>query len=149
MADRLNCSNKAKQVIDKIDKDNFMKLSTNHTSRSLLFAFAMSLGVETKTRTKLENLYSGGLILEKSIEPKLQALIYSQYISLLKDPDNELDLISNNNSVFKVAEEYANTGFEIIESYYNSKKPDVLLWELITELNEQYDLEIKKAKEKQ
>ena len=65
--------------------------------------------------------------------------MYAHFISLLKDPDNELDAIADKNQVYKMAEQYANTGFEIIADYFEKKKPEDLVWDLLLELDNQYE----------
>jgi hypothetical protein len=139
MPDRLNYSTKAKQLLEKIDEANYMGLGLKSTSRSELFVFAMALGVESKTRTEVVNPYTGGLVLDKSIDSKTRALMYSQFISLLKDPDNELDAITDKGHVYKMAEQYANTGFKILADYFDRKKPEDLVWDLFLELDSQYE----------
>lgn len=79
------------------------------------------------------------MILEKSIDSKTQASMYAQFISLLSDPDNELDSIADKSQVYKMAEQYANTGFEIIADYFENKKQEDLLWDLFIELDTQYE----------
>lgn len=139
MPDRLNYSTKAKQLLEKIDEVNYMGLGLKGATRSELFLFAMSLGVESNTKTEVVNPYTGGLILDKSVDSKTRALMYSQYISLLEDPDNELDAVTDKGHVYKTAEQYANTGFEIIADYFNNKKPEDLVWDLFLELDAQYE----------
>lgn len=139
MPDRLNYSTKAKQLLEKIDEANYMGLGLKGITRSELFLFAMSLGVESKTKTEVVNPYTGGLVLDKSIDSKTQASMYSQFISLLKDPNNELDAIADKGHVYKMAEQYANTGFEIIADYLDKKKPEDLVWDLFMELDAQYE----------
>ncbi|MCK4981266.1 MAG: hypothetical protein KAS17_00010 [Victivallaceae bacterium] len=136
--DRLNYSTKANQLLKKIDDDNYMGLGRGIT-RSELFLFAMSLGVETESYTEVVNPYTGGLILDKSIDGKTQASMYSQFISLLEDPKNNLDAIDNKSQVYKMAEEYANAGFEMIAYYLDNNKPEDLVWDLLLELDAQYD----------
>lgn len=57
----------------------------------------------------------------------------------MKDPENELDAIAKKGDVYKIAEQYANTGFEYIAGYLETKKPEDLLWDLFKELDEQYE----------
>lgn len=139
MPDRLNYSTKAKQLLEKIDEVNYMGLGLKGITRSELFLFAMSLGVESKTKREVVNPYAGGLVLDKSIDSRTQASMYSHFISLLNDPNNELDSITNKSLVYKTAEQYANTGFEIIADYFDNKKPEALLWDLFLELDVQYE----------
>jgi len=134
--DRLYCSNKVKQLLEKMYEINYMGLGKGIT-RSELFLFAMSLGVESKTETEV--ISPIGLILDKSIDSTTIALMYSQFIYSLKDPDNDLDTISDLSKVYKTAQQYANTGFEMIEDYLNTKKQEDLMWELFDELDQQYE----------
>jgi len=137
--DRLNYSTKAKQLIERIDEENYLGLGNKGITRSELFLFAMSLGIESKSQTEVKNPYAGGLILEKSIDSKTRSLMYSQFILSLIDPENELDIISDKAQVYKMAEQYANTGFEIIDDYMDNNKPEDLVWDLFLELDEQYE----------
>jgi len=136
---RLNYSTKAKQLLEKIDEENYFGLGLKGSTRSELFLFAMSLGAETNRKTEITHPYSGGLILEKSIDSKTKALMYAQYIASLEDPDSGLDSIRNKSLVYKAAEQYANTGFEIIANYFDTKKAEDLVWDLFLELDAQYD----------
>ncbi len=140
--DRLDYSTKAKHLLDKVEESNYMGLANKGgagVSRSEIFLFAMALGVESKSPTEIKNTYPGGLVLDKSIDAKTQAAMYAQYISQLSDPENELDEITKKGDVYKLAEQYANTGFEYIEEYVDTKKPDVLVWDLFLELDKQYE----------
>lgn len=136
--DRLNYSTKAKQLLEKIDEVNYLGLGLKGISRSELFLFAMSLGVESKTKTEVVNPYAGGLMLDKSIDSKTQASMYSQFIYQLKDPNSQLETVAEKSIVYKMAEQYANTGFEIIADYFEKKKPEDLIWDLFLELDSQY-----------
>ncbi len=140
--DRLNYSTKAKQLLDKIEESNYMGLANKGgagVSRSEIFLFTMALGAESKSPTEVKNPYAGGLVLDKSIDSKTQAAMYAQFISQLSDPENELDEITKKGEVYKLAEQYANTGFECIEGYIDKKKPETLVWDLFQELDEQYE----------
>lgn len=139
MPDRLNYSTKANQLIVKVDEENFMGLGIKSITRSDLFLFAMSLGVESKSPTEVKKPYTGGLVLDKSINGKTKACMYAQFIYLLKDPENELDAIAKKNEVYKTAEQYANTGFEFIADYLEKNKPEELVLDLISELDGQYE----------
>ena len=143
--DRLNYSTNAKKTLEKIDEINYMGLGKVIT-RSELFLFAMSLGIEIDVKTEVVNPYSGGLILEKSIDSKTTAAMYSQFISQLKELDCELDSITDKGQVYNMAEQYANTGFEILADYFDNKKPEDLMWDMFLELDKQYDAIIKNRK---
>ncbi|WP_419077445.1 hypothetical protein [Phascolarctobacterium faecium] len=135
--DRINTTKKVRELIQRIDDDKYFELQDNSITRSELFLFAMAIGSETSP-TELKNINSGGLVLEKSIDDKTKALMYALFIDKKINDDN-LDLITNKSEVYKLAQEYANTGFENIESYMENNKDIELVWELIKELDDKYD----------
>ena len=135
--DRLYCSSKFRTLMKGIDDRNFMGLSNNKIDRNDLFLFAMSLGVESNTRTPLVN--PDGIALKTSISAKTHAAMYAIFINSLKDPEKEVETISDISAVYKTAEQYANTGFEILADYVENIEPDNLVWDMIEELDEQYD----------
>lgn len=136
--DRLNYSTKAKLLIENVDEVNYLGLGNKSITRSELFLFAMALGAESKSPTDIKNPYTGGLVLDKSIDGKTQAAMYAQFINQMSDPNNRLDEVGKKGDVYKLAEQFANTGFEYIAEYVETKKPEDLVWDLILELDKQY-----------
>lgn len=136
--DRLYVSTKAKELVDHLDSLDYFGLGKASINRSELFLFAMALGAETCMETQVVNPYSGGLILDKSIDSKTRSIIYAQCLASLSNPDKELDSITDKSRVYKMAEQYANTGFEIIEDYVEKKKASDLVFDLFLELDDQY-----------
>lgn len=134
--DRINISKKAREYVEKIDEAKYFGLNDTAISRSELFSFAMAIGADT-VPTKLENIYPGGLILDKSIDSCAKALIYALFIDKLGN-DN-LDEITKKDAVYSLAQEYANTGFEVIADYMDRAKDSDLIWELLEELESQYN----------
>ena len=138
--DRINITRSARELLKKIDDDTkYFCLHDSITSRSELFAFAMAIGADT-VPMKLENTYPGGLILDSSIEIRTKALMYALFINKLNGDD--IDEISKKDAVYTMAQEYANTGFGIIEGYMKEKKDTDLLWVLFEELDCQFQREI-------
>lgn len=133
--DRINISKKARESVDKIDESKYFCLQDSAISRSELFSFAMAIGVDT-VPTKLESIYPGGLVLDKSIDSCTKALMYALFIDKLGGGD--LDEITRKDAVYSVAQEYANTGFEVLADYMNRTKDSDLLWTLLAELDAQY-----------
>jgi len=134
--DRLNITKKAKNIVEKIDQHNFFKLDNNSISRSELFTLAMALGITT-VPTKLENINPGGFVLESSIESSTKALMAALFIGKLPNLDM-LDSLTNKDYVYNLAQEYANTGFEILDDYIENKKDTDLILDLLLELDDQY-----------
>lgn len=135
--DRINISKKARETVDQIDDTKYFDLQDSAISRSDLFSFAMAIGVDTAIPTKLENTYPGGLILDKSIDSCTKALMYALFIRALDDGD--LDKITEKDAVYSFAQEYANTGFEVLADYMTKEKDSELVWNLLEELDSQYD----------
>lgn len=136
--DRINITRKAKAIVDTIDSEEYFKLGSKSTTRSELFVFAAALGIDTMMPTELKNIHGGGLILESSIDSKTKALIYACFIGGLDNTDM-LDDITNKSDVYNNIQEYANTGFEILEDYIQNKKDVDLIWDLLTELDAYYN----------
>lgn len=134
--DRINISKKAREYVEKIDETKYFGLQDTAISRSELFSFAMAIGADT-VPTKLENTYPGGLILDKSIDGCTKALIYALFIDKLGN--GNLDEITKKDAVYTLAQEYANTGFEVLADYMDREKDSDLIWELLEELESQYN----------
>lgn len=134
MPDRIYISQTAKKVIDKIDELDYLGLGKQSASRSELFLFAMSLGVDTYP-TRLDSVI--GLILEKSFSAQMQSLLYALFIDKKTNQDM-LDLITDKEQVYSLAQKYANTGFEILEDYMQKGKDVEVVWSLIDEIDKQY-----------
>lgn len=134
--DRIYVTKQAQRIKNKIDEKNFLGLDNNMTDRIQLFLFAMALGINTRCPTKLDNLDS--FVLDQSIKMHHRALMYALYIGKIEDKNN-LEECINTESVYDLAQRYANTGFLIIEDYMNTKQESTLQWELIKEMDEEYE----------
>lgn len=114
MADRLSIGEEYKPLIYDIDKVDLLNLKSNG-ERSDLFMIALALGVNKGVRTPSKAKH--GFILESAAKGKdsLMSFIYSIAIEELRKEKQE-NLITDTNIVYGIAEEYANTGFEVIKS---------------------------------
>ena len=133
-AERLYIGKNTKELIARIDELKYFGLHNSATSRTELFSFAMAIGIEA-VPTTLQGAES--FVREETIDPTTKALIYAFYIKNELSNGN-LDAIEETSTVFSIAQKYANTGFGILETYVNSKKEMDLVWELFTELDDQY-----------
>ena len=134
---RINVTKKVRDLVSKIDKIQYFGLQDSMISRSELFLFAMAIGAEA-VPTKLENINPGGLVLENSIDSRTKSLMYALFIKNLENKD--LDTITQKDAVYNMAQEYANTGFEIIDDYISKKKDTELIWDFLEELDVQYNM---------
>lgn len=127
MVDRLSIDKSVNEkIIPKIDESGILGLDKSTSDRIELFMFAMALGIHENKRTPLQTKH--GFILETSIKAFEGAMssIYSLLVDELRKT-NEEDHIDDKDRAFKIAEEYANTGFNIINAWMNSAKDDETL----------------------
>lgn len=138
MADRLSIGTQYDNVIDFIDNKNVLYLKSNG-ERADIFMVAFALGVNKGVRTpsKAKN----GLIRDYSAYGKdsLMSFIYSVAVDELRKNGLE-NQITDTNVVYGIAEEYANTGFEIIKQMipdfnkYDEEEFEFALIEMMDEL---------------
>ncbi|MDU2201018.1 MAG: hypothetical protein E7E15_08120 [Terrisporobacter othiniensis] len=132
----LNISKNSKNIIEMIDNEKFLGLNNPETSRTDLFLFAMALGLETDITTPLLN--KEGLSRTSYLTIKDEALLYSTFINKMENKNN-LEECTEKNKVFELAEEYANTGFELIKNMMDTKSEQINMLEMIKELDDKYD----------
>ncbi|WP_252237319.1 hypothetical protein [Clostridium sp. ZBS17] len=138
--DRIHTTRKVKELTTLIDDNKYFDLDSVHISRSELFLFAMALGADT-IPTKLDSINPGGLVLDKSIDSKTKAAMYAIFID--KVGEENLDIITEKAKVYSLAQEYANSGFEILEDYMKNRKSEDLIWHLLDELDGQFSKLVK------
>ena len=138
--DRVSVTTEAKTLAEQLDFDGYFGLGKSGISgitRSQLFAFAMALGFERDERTPLANTYSGGFIREDTFDGRLLALIYCEYLNRLGD--DEIDRITEKQALYKMAEQYANTGFRLLGEWKNSTDDESLMYDMLISLDDLYD----------
>lgn len=141
MADRLSIDKRINDaVVPEIDKTKLLGLDKSNVDRIELFLFAMAIGVKQGLRTPL--LASHGFILESSILSNDIAMseIYSVMVNEMRKR-NEEEKIGDKDEAFLVAQEYANTGFQVISEWLsNLKKKDseAIMWDLLEEMDTKY-----------
>lgn len=113
MADRLYIGNQYKDLIEDFDRVDLLNMKTNG-ERADIFMIALALGVNKGERTPSKAKL--GFILESVARGKdsLMSFIYSVAVDELRKNGQE-NQITDTNVVYGIAEEYANTGFEIIK----------------------------------
>lgn len=136
--DRIYVSRDVDTLIGVIDSKKYLDLDKSTTTRMELFLFAMSLGIETKTPTSLLLVSQGGLALEQAIKNQDKSLMHAYYFSNMAK-DEAMDSAADKEKVYSMAQEYANTGFQIIEQYIKTKPETTVFWELVKELDDQYE----------
>lgn len=136
----INYGAEQKKIVDKIDKMKYLDLHRGggreeSTARIDLFLFAMALGMDTiPSEVKQPDTF----IRNEYIKGKHEAFLYAVYIHSLENKE-DLDSIVNKEQVYKVAQRFANTGFNIIGDMMQTKSPAVAELELIKEMDEAFD----------
>lgn len=140
MADRLNIEKRINDlVVAKIDSTKFLNLDKLSIERIELFMFAMALGLKENKTTDLTT--SHGFILETSIKPTQMSLLTSLLAEKLIN-NNEIEMISNKDAAYMLAQRYANAGFEYLNKYIdklNADKEEEIMWEMLSELDDKYE----------
>lgn len=128
-----------KKIVSKIDTTHYLDLhlgggKNESTPRIDLFLFAMALGMDTvPSDVKQPDTF----IRDEYVKTKHDALLYAAYIHSLSDKD-DLDCIANKDQVYKFAQNYANTGFDLLGDMVENKTEAVAELELVRELDEDY-----------
>ena len=138
--DRVSVTTNAKALADQLDNDGYFGLGKSGgagISRSQLFAFAMALGYESGNPAPLVNTYSGGFIREDSFDGRLLALMYCEYLCQLGE--DEIDRITEKSNLYKLAEQYANSGMMQLQTWKDSIDSETLLYDMLIRLDELYD----------
>lgn len=142
MTDRLSADRQYVEglIKEKIDKVDMLNLKSNG-ERADIYMIALALGIDKGYRTKSKS--KEGLILESAARGKdlCMSFIYSIAIDELRKT-NEENKISETDVVYTIAEEYANTGFEVLESLvpdWNKYNEEELVFKLIEILDEKFE----------
>lgn len=139
---RVQVTPSAKELADKLDVDGYFGLGqgygrANSISRSQLFTYAMALGFEAQERTPLEKQYQGGFVQDTAIDGRMMALICGEH--LCEIGENGLDQMTNKQAMYRLAEQYANTGFLIIANQMAEQSEEDLLFDMLMELDDMYE----------
>lgn len=126
-------------LLPKVDAQNYFCL-TNHRDtfpRRQFFNFLLGLGYKNHVKTPLdkkEGLYRvENMRNEKSFYP---AVYFAEVV--MADP-NRIDEILDEDKVYGIIEEYANTGFSVLEDYYGNLNSEQLMYTLLGEMNDVYN----------
>ena len=143
MADRFNAD--AKYIDDLVRKQmpkvNMLNISGERNKQTVIYLLAMALGVQEGKRTP--SVKKEALILEGSFRNQdlAMAYVYSVAIQELRKLGRENE-INDTDIVYKISEEYANTGFKKIEEMvpdFKDYDEDIFELSLIEMMDEVYD----------
>lgn len=115
-------------VIKKIDNQKYFML--DKIERKDLFNFALALGVNISgIPTELES--HDGLFRTSYLGNDMSIYGSLLYQDVVKKDDSRSDLLSDGNQVIQLAEQYANTGFGVLNDYMGNYSEDALVSLLI------------------
>lgn len=137
MKDRISIDKKYEErVVSKVDDIRFLGLDSQTSERIDLFMFALGLGIREGIRTPLKG--KKGFILEGVLNKREEAysLIYSLFIEELRK-ENQEDKLDDKDYAYTIAEEYANTGFQIMASWFENDTPNVYYF--IKQMDQKYE----------
>ena len=131
-----------KKIVSEIDDKRFLSLQVSggsresNTSRTDLFLFAMALGLESKTKTPIKQ--PDTLIRSEYMSPNSDAFLYAAYVNELKSKE-DLEVFSNKSAIYKSAQEYATTGFDLIGAMIKNKTDLTVAKEMIKDMDKSYE----------
>lgn len=126
-------------LLPKVDEQNYFCLTNHRDSfpRRQFFNFLLGLGYKNHVKTPLEKkegLYRvENMKNEKSFYP---AIYFAEVVAAQPE---KIDEVLNEDKVFNMIEEYANTGFSVLEDYYGSLNSEMLMLTLLDEMNTVYE----------
>lgn len=145
----LNISSKTKKdIIKKLDRSDYFKLSNPGTSRPELYNFALALGYRRGYPTDISDAKES-LIREEYVANSryiYSSLYFAEHVN--SGHKDDLDNLIHAEETFALSDKYANTGFDVLNDYYESTPDSVLVYKLIQEMDEIYQ-SIKEELEKQ
>jgi hypothetical protein len=134
---------KNSKVVDKIDERNFLNLGKESgLSRIDLYLYAMAQGKHAGSKlSKKDSLVRG-----EYVERKIEAIPLITALYIGSKNEFELSKLAKNNKMFEYADECANTGFSAIEQMMESMSPENLELNIIKQLDEIYEDNVRNSK---
>ncbi len=105
----------ARGISRLLKNDGIMRLVVSPKLRKDEFLFAMAIGFKNKVKPSLK-MPKDGFFLTKDLKPEDEALINAMAVW----ESNSVDVLSNKEEVFKIAEEYAHGGVRILHDSIGS-----------------------------
>ena len=125
---------------DKIPAVKMLNFGAERNTNTVMYLFAMTLGIKEGERTP--SVAKEGVVQATSFRNQdlAMSLVYSLAIQELRKAGKENE-INDEDTVFRIAEEYANTGFKVIEEMvdFNDYNEEDFENELILMMDEMYE----------
>lgn len=125
---------------DKIPAVKMLNFGAERNTNTVMYLFAMTLGIREGERTP--SVAKEGVVQATSFRNQdlAMSLVYSLAIQELRKAGKENE-INDEDTVFRIAEEYANTGFKVIEEMadFDDYNEEDFENELILMMDEMYE----------
>ncbi len=115
--DRLYIDSKDRALYEELEKEIFN--SPDLKERKNQFFFALAIGFRSKIRQPFNSKESGGFFRSEYLQPRDSALLDAIAIYATDD----VDVITNRDMVFNIAEEYAHAGIRLLYDNVKSGQP--------------------------
>lgn len=126
-------------IVKDLDRTKYFCLNGSDTARRDLFNFALALGykrgVEPDPITSKKETFVRTEYLNNTYY--LMSSIY--FKEIISDDLSTIDDIVNEDKVYKLAEEYANTGFDILRNHFNTDNDEQLSYILLAQMDELFE----------
>jgi hypothetical protein len=115
--DRLYIDSNDRALYDELSEEIFN--SSDLKERKNQFFFAMALGFRSKIRQPFNSKEQGGFFRSEYLQPRDSAILDAIAIYTT----NNVDVITNREMVFNIAEEYAHAGIRLLYDDVKSGQP--------------------------
>lgn len=126
----------SERVIPYLDEKKYFLLANKTCPRKDLFNFALALGLSEGFPTSLSGKES--LIRNERIDNERHLYNAVFFSEGLDADETRIDEILNDEAVFSLVEQFAETGFTKINDVAHNKSEEMFTQELIKEMNEIY-----------
>ena len=143
MADRFSLDKRYSVGLlkDKIPSAQMLYFGSERNTNTVIYLFAMALGIREGVRTP--SVTKEGVVQETAFrnQDMAMSLVYSLAIQELRKAGRENE-INDEDTVYRIAEEYANTGFKYLEKTvdFNDYNEEDFENELILMMDEMYEV---------
>lgn len=124
-------------IVKKLDKSNYFQLSKDATGRKELFNFAVALGINQGYHSSPDSRES--FYRTESIGNSLYLYSALYFQENVASEPSSIDEMLNYDDIIKLAEDYANTGFSVLEEHEKATTPDLLMYTLLSEIDKKYE----------
>lgn len=125
-------------LLQRLDASNYFSLGEPGCARLELFAFALALGFAKQKRSSL-NGSKNSLFRAQYLKEEKQLMDSLFFQQAIADSKGKIDALADKKEVFGMAEEFANTGFHILQEYLDNEADESLLADCVEDMNKIYE----------